>query len=74
MDFKTLSIENKNDVENAINTLLLFTELEDRLNPVNCSYNFITNLVVFELQLAPTFGKKDFFASVKVFEDFIDVE
>ena len=32
MNFKTLSIDNKNDVENAINTLLIFTELEDKLN------------------------------------------
>ena len=74
MEFQTLSIENKNDVENAINTLLIYTGLEDKLKPVNYYYNFLNNYVTFELELNAHLDKKDFFTSIKTFETFISID
>ena len=73
LGINSLSIENNFDVQNSINTILSFIELEDCLNPVRCSYNFLNTQVSFELELNPLKSKKDFFEAIKAFETFIEV-
>ncbi|WP_298901997.1 hypothetical protein [uncultured Psychroserpens sp.] len=71
MGFKKLILENKNDVQNAINSILMYIELEDKLAPVNYTNNFLDNFISFELTLKPDFDKKVFFDSIRKFEGFI---
>ncbi len=72
LNFSSLSVENSDDVQNSINTVLMYIELEDYLEPVSCSYNFINTNISFELELNKAKDKKDFFEAIKKFEDFID--
>ncbi|MCD2259003.1 hypothetical protein [Psychroserpens luteolus] len=71
MGFKSLTIQNKNDVQNAINTVLMFIELEDKLVPINFSYNFLNNSITFELTYQSSSDKKLFFDSIRKFENYI---
>ena len=70
---KSLSIKNNNDLENVVNTLLIYIGLENHLQPVNCSYSFFETEFSFELELNKTKEKKDFFESIKKFEDFLEL-
>ena len=71
MGFKKLILENKNDVQNAVNSILMYIELEDQLVPVNYTNNFLDNFISFELTLKPDLDKKVFFNAIRKFEDFI---
>lgn len=71
LGIKSISIENKTDVFNAIFTALNFIELEDYLIPIDCTYNFVNNHLVFQLKLAENKEKNDFFKSIKTFEAFL---
>ena len=72
LGINNLSIENKDDVFNVINTLLNFNELEEYFTPVDCSYGFFNNLVIFTLQLQESKDKKDFFVRIREFEAFME--
>lgn len=72
LDIKSVSIENKSDVENAITNILVFNDLDSYLNPIDCSYNFINTMVSFQLELNPERDKKDFFKTIKKFTEFIE--
>ena len=74
MNIKSVSIETGDDVENAINNILIYSQLESTLDPVDCSYNFINSLVVFQLELKPEKDKMAFFEALKIFEDFMGLE
>ncbi len=74
LGIKNLSIENKNDVFNTVNILLNFNELEEFFSPVDCSYGFFNNQVIFALQLQESKNKKDFFERIREFEAFMEVE
>ncbi len=72
LNFKSLNIDNDDDVYNSINTLLNFIDLETYLSPSECSYNYLNKLVTFKLQLNTEKQKSDFFTSIKTFEDFVE--
>lgn len=74
LGIKNLSIENKNDVFNTVNVLLNFNELEEFFTPVDCSYGFFNNQVIFSLQLLESKNKKDFFKRIREFEAFMELE
>ena len=74
LGIKNVSIENKNDVYNTISIILNFIGLENIFNPTNCSYNFLNNLIVFQLELNDSEEKKIFFDAIKKFEAFINIE
>ena len=61
----SISIENGDDVESIINTILIYIKLDDTLTPTACSYNFINNLVCFHLELKPEKDKMAFFDALK---------
>jgi len=71
LEINSISIENRSDVYNTVESLLNFIELEDYLNPTDCSYNFLSNQASFQLELKPPKDKEDFFSSIKKFEDFV---
>ena len=73
LGIKHIKVENKFDVNNLITTLLNYIELEDYLTPTSCSYNFLNNLVAFELELNDSKEKQDFFDSIKKFETLLEV-
>ncbi|RKE95261.1 hypothetical protein [Ichthyenterobacterium magnum] len=70
---KSLSIKSNNDLKNVVNTLLMYIELENHLQPVNCSYSFFETEFSFELELNENKEKKDFFDSIKKFENFLEL-
>lgn len=72
LDIKTVAIDNRVDVENAINTVLVYNELENYLSPVDCSYNFFDGTASFQLELNSEKEKSDFFKAIKKFEAFIE--
>lgn len=73
VSLKSLTLENGNDVNNAITAILMFIELENVVKPVNCSYNFLSSQLIFELELNPAKQKQDFFNAIKQFEDYMDL-
>jgi hypothetical protein len=74
LGIKNLSIENKNDVFNTVSILLNFNELEEFFTPVDCSYGFFNNQVIFTLKLQESKDKKDFFVRIREFETFMEIE
>ncbi|WP_417291210.1 hypothetical protein [Corallibacter sp.] len=73
LGFSNITLENKKDVENTINTILNFIGLETSLIPVNCSYNFINSTAYFQLELINGVNKLEFFESIKKFEEYVEV-
>lgn len=73
LGIKSVSIENKNDVYNAISVILNFIELENTFSPTKCSYSFLNNQLTFQLELQDLNEKKIFFDAIKKFETFIEV-
>lgn len=74
LGIKSISVENGEDVKNAIDTLLIYSELEDFLTPVECTYNFINVTASFQLELKPNKEKKEFFEAIRNFETFIETQ
>lgn len=72
LEFKSLNIDSDDDVYDSVNTLLHFIDLENHLSPSDCTYNYLNKLVTFKLQLNSEKQKKDFFTSIKTFEDFLE--
>ncbi len=71
LEFKSLSIDSDTDVYDSVNTLLHFINLENHLSPSECTYSYLNNNIKFKLQLNSERQKKDFFTSIKTFEDFL---
>jgi len=74
LNIKSVSVENGTDVKNAIDTLLIYSELENLLFPVECSYNFINATASFQLELKPDKDNKEFFEAIRNFETFIETQ
>lgn len=74
LDIKSVSVENSADVKNAVDTILIYSELENLLLPVECSYNFINATASFQLELKPDNENKAFFEAIRNFETFIETQ
>ena len=73
LGFKSLTIETKEDVYNAIHIILSYIDLDEFLSPANCSYGFVSKQLEFGLELKEGIDKKLFFKSIKTFEDFMEL-
>lgn len=71
LDIQNISIENKNDVTNAVDLIISYLELEEVLVPVECKFDFLNNLIYFNLELLEGQSKESFFNSIKRVDNFI---
>lgn len=73
LNLKNASIENKEDVFNVICILLFYSNLETYIKPSSCSYNFINSEMSFDLEIQESANKEEFFSSIRIFEELIDI-
>ena len=71
-EIKSVTVDKSEDVENVVNTFLVYNKLEDFLTPIQCSYNFFDGTVSFQLELDTDKDTSDFFKAIKKFETFVD--
>ena len=74
LSIQNVSIEGKDDVSNSIEMIINLLELEEVLKPVECRYDFLNNLVYFNLELLEGHSKKDFIEAIRSFDNFIRME
>lgn len=74
LQINNISIKDKNDISNLINSLLIFIELEKILTPTDCIYGFFNNQIFFSLESVELKDKKDFFDALKTFEEFMKLD